>query len=462
MAVEEPKSDDQMAMLMQQVRDIDMQQRRASMRLGGATAGRALYRQSGATFAQLQQLAPLPGGFNPSDLAAYNKPILDAFNELTAAQAAVGASDEEKMKQQVIFHKAVMAEGVKLLNKKRDLATEVEKKKLDAEINRAKEHIDALDSMEGRTGRSGGISEYDKGRAAAYSLNAQAEKEGGSISTAQALGKMSTLRSREAIEAYKTELLRVHPAAHGVNKTGFVNDIITPINQTADALEAEGKLKPGSGAASAPELDPDGNPYLGPGGAQGREAILVHMQQGIDNLSAATGGQLGAELAQVASGSTGGRTNDPMEASDLIVNRGLTSPEDKQRYISDINDQKASFMDHILRPNAPPEHKKMRQALVATEAFQQGKQKLGLVTDEAFFRHLRGAYRNLAREGRKQDQATLAALNSGPKPANRTQASAMNALAASTERTLPPKRPSAIAAAPADPMVVTQTTDDIA
>jgi len=463
MAVEEPKSDEQMAMLMQQVRDIDMQKRRQAMQMGGAIGGRAAYRQSGATFAQLQQFAPMPGGFMPADMAKFNKPLLDAYNELTTAQAAIGGgNDKEQMKQRVIFHKAAMTEGVKLLNQKRKLANDIEKKKIDKQIDQAKEHIDALDNMEGITGKSGGISEYDRGRAAAYSAVAQAEKTGGSLTEGMAIGKMGTLRSQEAIDAFKTELRRAHEKSFGSDVSDFVGKIEPAINSIAEELAAEGKLKPGGSAEIAQELDPEGNPYLGPGGAQGREAILTLMAQNIENLNAATGGKLNAEIQQIASASTGGRTTDIMEAADLTVNRGLTSPEDKKRYMADMNEQKASVLDNMLRPGASPEHKKMLTALTQSEAFQKGKKASGLVTDEAFVRHLRHGYRTTAREGRVQDRATLAKLNVGRKPATGPQASAMNALAAAVSTKIAPKRPGAAVINAQDPVMVTATTDETA
>jgi hypothetical protein len=469
MAVEEPKSDEQMAMLMQQVRDMDMQKRRQAIQLGGAIGGRAAYRQGGATFAQLQQFAPMPGNFMPADMAKFNKPLLDAYNELTAAQAAVGANEEEQMKQRIIFHKAAMAEGVKLLNKKRDVATEVEKKRIDKQIEQAKEHIDALDKMEGVTGTSAGITDYDRGRAAAGAVISRTAKDGGKIDEGVVIGKVAGLRSRDAIESFKENLREQYMAAYGADMDvkfddpeGEFRDTLAQIDATADKLEAEGKLRPSSAAGLSQELDPEGNPYLGPGGAQGREAILTLMAQNIEDLNAATGGQLNTEMQQIAAASSGGRTNDIMKAADLVVNRGLTSPEDKQKYLTDLNEQKASVLGQMLRPGASPEHKKMYAALTQSEAFQKGKKAAGLVTDEAFVRHLRHGYRTQAREGRVQDRATLAKLNQGRKPATGPQASAMNALAATVKRKAFPKRDGAAVVHTPDPVPVTETTEEIA
>ena len=466
MAVEEPKSDEQMAMLMQQVREMDMQKRRQKLQLGGAIAGRAAYRQGGATFAQLQQFAPMPGNFLPADMAKYNKPLLDAYNELTAAQAAVGASEEEQMKQRVIFHKAAMAEGVKMLNKKRDLANDIEKKKIDAQIKQAQEHIDVLDNMEGVTGTKGGITEYDKGRSAAGSVISRTAKDGGKIDKGVITGKVSGLRSREAFDSFKENLREQYATTYGKGMDSKFDpgaeygDVMAHIDQTADKLEAEGKLKPATGGEDS-GLSGEGM-MLGVGGADERRAVLVHMRQGIDNLSAATGGDFGREMAQIASGSTGGRTTDIMEAADLTVTRGLTSPEDKKKYMTDMNDQKANVLGHLLTPGASPQHKKMLAALTQSEAFQKGKAATGLVTDEAFIRHLRHGYRSKAQEGRVQDRATLAKLNVGRKPATGPQASAMNALASAVETKMAPKRPGASAINAQDPVMVTETTTEIA
>jgi hypothetical protein len=466
MAIDDPRSDEQMALLQQQIRNIDMQRRRERAQMGGAIAGRAAYRQGGATFAQLQQVAPLPGGFMPSEMAKYNKPLLDAYNELTAAQAAVGAGEEEQMKQRVIFHKAAMAEGVKMLNKKRDLANDIEKKKIDAQIKQAQEHIDVLDNMEGVTGTKGGITEYDRGRAAAGSVISRTAKDGGKIDKGVITGKVAGLRSREAIDSFKENLREQYATTYGkgmdskFDSGAEYGDVMAHIDQTADKLEAEGKLKPATGGEDS-GLSGEGM-MLGVGGADERRAVLVHMRQGIDNLNAATGGQLDKEMAQIASGSTGGRTTDIMEAADLTVTRGLTSPEDKKQYMTDLNEQKASVIDNLLRPGAGPESRKMMMAMAESPAFQEKKKQLGLMTDEALFRHLRTAYRSTAREGRMKDRMTLAALKQGRKPATGPQASAMNALAAAVETKMAPKRPGASAINISDPMTVTETTEEIA
>jgi len=402
----------------------------------------------------------------PADMAKYNKPLLDAYNELTAAQAAVGAGEEEQMKQRVIFHKAAMAEGVKLLNQKRKLANDIQKKKIDAQIKQAQEHIDVLDNMEGVTGTKGGITEYDKGRAAAGSVISRTAKDGGRIDKGVITGKASGLRSREAFDSFKENLREQYATTYGVGMDSKFDpgaeygEVMAQIDQTADKLEADGKLKPAVGGEDS-GLSGEGM-MLGVGGADERRAVLVHMRQGIDNMSAATGGALGKEMAQIASGSTGGRTTDIMEAADLTVTRGLTSPEDKKKYMADMNEQKASVLDNMLRPGASPEHKKMLNALTQSEAFQKGKKASGLITDEAFVRHLRHGYRTTAREGRVQDKATLAKLNVGRKPATGPQASAMNALAAAVSTKIAPKRPGAAAINAQDPVMVTATTEEIA
>ena len=141
--------------LMAQIKNIRRMQKERALDLATKIPARGMYRAAGYTPAQLEQFAPMPGKFLPSDAAAYNKDLLDAFNTLTEASAAPDASEEERMKQRIIFHKAALQQGVELLNKRAQLATEVEKTRLNAQVKRTNELIDAIDTAEGVGGSSG-------------------------------------------------------------------------------------------------------------------------------------------------------------------------------------------------------------------------------------------------------------------------------------------------------------------
>ena len=152
--------------LMGQIKNIRRMQKERALDLATKIPARGMYRAAGYTPAQLEAFAPMPGKFLPSDAAEFNKDLLAAFNSLTEASAAPDASEEKRMIERVKFYKAALQEGVKILNNKAKLGTEVEKTRLSAQIKRSQETIDSLDKAEGVKSGSGrtGMSEQQRGR----------------------------------------------------------------------------------------------------------------------------------------------------------------------------------------------------------------------------------------------------------------------------------------------------------
>ena len=464
MAEEQDYSD-----LLGQVKNIRRMQKERAFDLATKIPARGMYRAAGYTPAQLEALAPMPGKFLPSDAATYNKGLLEAFNELTAASANPDAGEEERMKQKVAFLKVALQQGVEVMNKRAQLGTDVEKARLRAQVDRTKETIDALDKAEGVTssGRTG-KSEQRKGAEAAGSLIKQVG-DANIIKRDQAVGGTLRLESREAIESYKKNLEEGYRTAYGnLNKEMpdeikelFVDEGV--IDQQAKKMAAQGLLSaPGSSSGSITEEDEAYREerFRG-GGLKAREEELARLQQEINNINAVTGGALDAQMQQVAQGATRGRTGDILEAADIIVGTGM-SPEDKKAFQESVGSKQAELIDMMLKPGAEGPIKQAKLDLMQDPNFQKFKKDMGIQTDEFGLRALRKKYRTQNVADRGADRKQMKRIRELGTAAHPVRTAAIESVADTIEKRPVPTNDSAkIASETLDKRDVTVKTEGI-
>lgn len=454
--------------LMAQIKNIRRMQKERALDLATKIPARGMYRAAGYTPAQLEQFAPMPGKFLPSDAAAYNKDLLDAFNTLTEASAAPDASEEERMKQRIIFHKAALQQGVELLNKRAQLATEVEKTRLNAQVKRTNELIDAIDTAEGVGGSSGSKkSQAQLGLDAAKSVISKVEE--GTISNFDAVKGVMGLKSDEAVEAYKKHLKGAYTSSYmdpdnpdaRAADTGALFDPGGAIDTEANRLKEAGMFtEQGGSVGSGAERSEEDQAILDKfGGLAGRKTLLMDMERQINELNASTGGELQAQLAQVAMGSTGGRTSDIMEASEMLVGKDMSS-EDKAQFQQNIESQKSQLLDKMLDPGAEGPIKQAKMALMQDPNFQKFKKDMGIQTDEFGLRALRQKYRTQNVASRRADRDQMKRLRTMGTEAHPVRTAAIKSISDAAEKAATPKSDSAdIASATLDKRDVTVKTD---
>ena len=462
MAEEQDYSD-----LMGQIKNIRRMQKERALDLATKIPARGMYRAAGYTPAQLEAFAPMPGKFLPADAATYNKDILAAFNALTEASANPDADSEERMKQRVNFLKAALQEGVKVMNNKAKLGTDVEKARLSAQIKRTEATIDALDTAEGVSGSGRtGQSETSKGANAAASLIKQVG-EGNVIPADEAVAGALRLRSREAIDSYKRNLEGAYKTSYGrLNKE--IPDTIKElyakdgiIDTQAEKMAPQGLFSedsPASGGGTSEEdqayLD---ERFLG-GGLEARDTQLTMLQQEIDNINAHTGGALDAQLQEVAKGASNGRTTDIFEAADLIVGKDM-SPEEKEAFQKSVGSEKAALLDKMLDPGAEGPIKQAKMDLMQDPNFQKFKKDMGIQTDEFGLRALRKRYRTQNIAARRSDRAQMKRLSEMGTAAQPVRTSAIETVKDTIEDRPTPKTDSAnIASSTLDKRDVTVKT----
>jgi hypothetical protein len=454
--------------LMGQIKNIRRMQKERALDLATKIPARGMYRAAGYTPAQLEQFAPMPGKFLPSDAAAYNKDLLAAFNTLTEASAAPDASEEERMKQRIIFHKTALQQGVELLNKRAQLATDVEKTRLNAQVKKTNELIDAIDTAEGVGGSSGSKkSQSQLGLDAAKSVISKVEA--GTISSFDAVKGVMGLKSDEAVEAYKKHLKGAYTSSYmdpnnpdaRAGDTGALFDPGGAIDSEANRLKEAGMFtEQGGSVGSGAERSEEDQAILDKfGGLAGRKTLLMDMERQINELNASTGGELQAQLAQVAMGSTGGRTSDIMEASEMLVGKDM-SPEDKAQFQQNIESQKSQLLDKMLDPGAEGPIKQAKMALMQDPNFQNFKKDMGIQTDEFGLRALRQKYRTQNVASRRADRDQMKRLRTMGTEAHPVRTAAIKNISDTVEKPSAPKSDSAeIASATLDKRDVTVKTD---
>ena len=459
MAEEQDYSD-----LMGQIKNIRRMQKERALDLATKIPARGMYRAAGYTPAQLEAFAPMPGKFLPADAATYNKDILAAFNALTEASANPDADSEERMKQRVNFLKAALQEGVKVMNKRAQLGTDVEKARLSAQIKRTEATIDALDTAEGVSGSGSGRSgksEQEKGQIAADGAIDKI-KPGDAISIPDVIGSMKALKTREAITAFKDNLRQSYGVSYGQGQGG------PSLQEIEDAVDKRAAQYAEQGLLDAPGTRPQGEAdevdqaylderFLG-GGLEARDNQLVLLQQEINNINAHTGGALDAQLQEVAKGASGGRTTDIFEAADMIVGKDM-SPEEKAAFQKSVGSEKAALLDKMLDPGAEGPIKQAKMALMQDPNFQKFKKDMGIQTDEFGLRALRKKYRTQNIAARRSDRAQMKRISEMGTAAQPVRTSAIETVKDTIEDRPTPKTDSAnIASSTLDKRDVTVKT----
>ena len=168
----------------------------------------------------------------------------------------------------------------------------------------------------------------------------------------------------------------------------------------------------------------------------------MDMERQINELNASTGGELQAQLAQVAMGSTGGRTSDIMEASELLVGKDM-SPEDKAQFQQNIESQKSQLLDKMLDPGAEGPIKQAKMALMQDPNFQKFKKDMGIQTDEFGLRALRQKYSTQNKSARRADRNQMKRLQTLGTEANPVRTAAIKNVADTIEKRPTPKSDSA-------------------